>query len=426
MGGGMNTYTTQVGLKEQTGADIDAAEAAVATLAAADYAGNRKDVSNRISAARYERGLQRGTLTPQANLPSQHQGMISWTEEMVGTPAAALWPRTLMGMGFVLPPSPGTYLPGAIYAIAVTGTPTVYPGFVVQTAGGTKRLLVAGVTAGFVYAHVLTAATDVLAADAFTSLAGEPTQSFTVIAPGIADKNAPVGFVYRPQSEVFNGTVSIASPAYTVERRLGGQLHRIFAARGTGGLSFKAGEPMLLNTEFTGIPVFQGGGFSPISAGFLSGVTPYTSAPRVVQGMGLTLSNYAATPTVTTPLATECTIDFGNSVDLRPSVANVNGFVSARITGRKIVGRIDPEHILPGTGRLDWINETLNSDRLVSLFASVGAPADPYGRITVCGPKVRLSGDVEPGDRNGRVTMPLNLEFIGDADDELFVFHVKV
>lgn len=420
----MNTYTAQCGIKAQTGASVDAADIALATLAAVDYQGNRKDSNHSYGVTQYERGLQRGVQTKLPNLKSAPMLKINWTEEMLGGIGAAPWLRTMGGLGFVpVPVSAGD--PGAVLELAVAGAPDapvgIRPGLILQTSGGAKRVLVYGQSADLTKVYVTLLTGTPANNDVFSGSWNGVSASFK--AAGAPDTGEVLGYVYRPQSEIFDGTNAVASPSFTVERRLGGQLHQARGCRGTGGITAKRGEPWLLRAEFTGVPQFQSGTKTPKTGGFLTGVPGFTTTPKVSDGMGFSLSSPNQGMV---PVFTELSIDFGNTVTLRESVANADGYVSARITDRNIVGRIDPEHVLPGSGRLDFIRDCLDNDRPLWLMASTGSEDLADGKITLVGNNVRLTGDYEPGDRGGRVTSPLSLQFNGDVDDELFVFHVQI
>lgn len=396
----------------QIGAKIEAVEGTEESLAAGDYSGNRKEQSHRDQHQAYKRDLQRGTLTQLPDLPSMYTGSISWTEEMVtGDPTAPPWHNTIRGQGFKR-------------TNASAYTPTVAAGtFRVGQVVGNTITLGAATKVGRVTAILdsgalvifRTLGADWTAAEDCYAYDGATTQAHATLAAGV-----PSSYVLTPLTE----TDSSVPPSLTVNRILGGQRHTRIGARGTGGITAKMGEPLLLQAEFHGVPVYADAvARSPRLASYVTNVPALATPPAVVQSIPFILRKDANT--TYTPILTELSLQFGNTLAPRGTISNVDiqssGYLPTRITGRNITASIDPEHVLPAAG-FDFIG-SLNAGTAFELQIEVGKSSSPNGKITIYAPSVQLNGDYEPGDRDGVATDPLTLGFFGNNDDEIFITH---
>jgi hypothetical protein len=401
----MLNRTAQIGLK------IEAVEGTEEVLAAADFSGNRKDTAHRHKVNRYQRGLERPTLTKDAQLHSMHGGGLSFLEELVGGSLAANAPfhTTLRGLGFgmtTLKTCTFNVTAGAFYVGLLIGNNA-------SRAAATKVARVIALPTGKLVLFPITG-TFVNTDTAFGyNTAGIQPQG--TIASVLTD----AGWGFKPLSE----TDAATPPSLTTERRLGGQRHSYVGARGTGGLSMRMGEPLLLRAEFQGIPVYQDATTrTPRLGGFLSGVPKITNVPRVGRGIPFI---FRTGPAATyTPILTEFEIQFNNQVAERSTITNVDlqqsGYLAPRIADRTPGGRVDPEHVLPAAG-FDFIG-TLQTGGVFEMLVQVGLGSEPNGQVVVYAPGVQLDGDYEPGDRNGITTSPLPLVFTStEEDDELII-----
>lgn len=402
----MLNRNSQVGLK------IENTEGTEQTLSAADFRGNRKETSHRYQRGEYDRELERGTLTKQPMLPSTSLLNISWTEELVGGGPAveAPWHKTIQALGFealALYKGTGTASSSTLRVGELCGDGA--------TLGASSKVgRVAHAAGNAVYFVMLTGApfTD---EDVITGFASAETLTLTAEA-------AAAGFGFRPQSETDAGL----SPSVTVERRLGGQRHTLVGGRGTGGFALRHGQPVLINAEVTGVPIFDSGETLTPRTGSALSPEPIPAPPAVVKGVpfGLTPSGSAEY----SPVATELAVSLNNTITPRPSIAQgslggnyESGYLSTRITDRDLTATLDPEHVLAAAG-FDFIGQ-LHLGNVFTFRVQVGGVATPNGLVVIYAPAVQLTGDHEPGDREGVTTAPLNLKFTGDQDDELWVFH---
>lgn len=397
----------------QIGLKIEAVEGTEEALVAADYSGNRKEQTHHDSHQSYKRDLQRGTLTQLPELPSMYTGNINWTEEFVGGGAAVLapWHNTIQSMGFkktavskYLPtPIAGAFRVGQVVGNNIVQGAATKVGRVVAIDDAGKLVILRTLGADFGVAE------DIWAYD------GAAIQAHATLAAGAAS-----GYCFTPQTE----TDAAVPPSVTVDRRLGGQRHTRIGSRATGGFTAKMGEPLLLHAEVHGVPVYADAvARSPRLGGYIANVPALTNKPPVVQSIPFILRKDA--DTTYTPILTELSVQFGNTLAPRATISNVDiqssGHLPTRITGRDITGTIDGEHVLPAAG-FDFIG-AVNAGNTFEFNMEVGKSANPNGKITIYGPSVQLKGDYEPGDRDGVATSPVTMGFFGDNDDELFITH---
>lgn len=405
---------------QQTGIEVEAVEGVEESLDAADYAGNRKESNHGYGAGTYEREIQRASLSKQRPIRSMHVGNINWLEEAVGGGAlvAAPWHTTLVGMGMVAttvkkltlsatPTNPDEWRPGRVIGDNATkGSATALGTIVkVETTGGLRLWYVetlGTVALGSVWVY-----------DSADAQQGTGT---------VASILGAKGFQFAFQSE----TDDVLPTSCTVQRRNAGQLHSIAGARGTGGLSFRQEEPMLVRAEYQGVPVFD----TPYadrkprepSPALLAGVQEFSDPPKMSRGLPFILRDGVSTYT---PIMTEFDLQFGNTLTPRPTITDVDlyetGHLATRITDRNLQGRIDPEHVL--SANFDFIGSLL-SGKAFELLSEIGDAADTHGLVVAYGPQVQLEGDYEPGDRDGIVTSPLSVGFHGTNDDEFFLSHL--
>lgn len=398
----------------QIGSKVESAEGTEEALTAAEFQGKIKETNHKYATGEYDREIEQGSLSKSPNLKGSNSLMISITEELVGGAASTVapWHTRMRALGFeqlgvllfdTTSPS-GSIVTGEI----VTDT--------ADPASATKR------------GRVLATDTNKLYIVSLEGAAFADTETIYGQGAGggnvdISGAGAAAGYAFLPVSE----NSAQISDSITHERRLGGQKHTLVGGRGTGGLSFRWDEPALLSSEITGVPLFDvtGGARTP-KAGSELAVTPLTDPPAVCKGIGLGFRE--AGGSVFTPIATELVLTFGNTVEQRQTIGAglgsnyESGYLASRITDREITATVDPEHILPAGG-FDFI-DAMQRGETFELSAMLGLPSDANGAISVFAPAAQLTGEYEPGDRNGITTSPLNVRLTGNDDDELVIGHL--
>ncbi len=411
----MLTRESQIAIK------LEATEGTEESLASADASGNRKNQSHRYPHEQYDREIDRATLTELAPLRSKFGASVSWVEELVGGSATveAPWHRSLQAMGWkkdlnsvikaAYTDLTGTFKPGDIIGNNATEGSATKKGRVVAFAPAS--------TATNAVAMVWFEQTLGTWANADVATNYSRTGELTVGTP------ADGGSMFSPQTEK-NG---VSPKSATVERRLGTQRHTLVGGRGTGGLSFKHGQPVLLNCEFQGPRVWEFDNTTQShkvrEASAFANVPRVGGKPRVVQSIFL---EFIEGTTSFTGVLTTFDINFGNTLARRSTATNVDlgnsGYLPTRITGRKITATIDPEHVMPAAGFDAYAK--VESGAEFRVHCRVGFPYDANGAIVVIMPSVCLDGDFENSDRDGIVTDNLTVKAVGDDDDEMYVYHI--
>lgn len=398
----------------QCGTKIEAAEGTEEVLVAADFRGNFSTSNHRYATGEYDRALERGALSMSPKIKGANSLTITREEELVGGTAteAAPWHTRLRAMGFaVLPVSrfPTTGPVGTLVIGELVGNNA-------SQALATKLAIVVGIAGSTIDLVPISGA----------SFASLDTVNGYGVGGGSRTLNGAAttkGFGFRPMSENSLQT----PPSVTDERRLGGQRHTLIGGRGTGGLTLKWNEPAKLRSEITGVPLFDvTAGVRTPKAGAVLSPAAFTSPPPVCKGVALTFG-VVGSP-VFTPIATEISIAFGNTLAQRETIGTgiggnyESGYLSTRITGREVTATIDPEHVLPAAG-FDYI-DAMQRGQTFAITAVLGALTGANGQVVVIAPAAQLTGDYEPGDRNGLTTSPLNVLLTGTQDDELIIAHV--
>jgi hypothetical protein len=398
----------------QVGLKIESAEGTEESLTAAEFRGNRKETGHRYAPGEYDRELEKGSLTMDAMLKGSSSLTITLTSELVGGAVATVapWHSELRALGFKATPA-------KLYTTANPSGSINTGEIVTDTADASaanKRGQVLLSRAGDLFIEMLSGS--------------DFSDTDTVYGQGsgggsreVATAGADAGYSFRPLSE----TDSDIPPSVTAERRLGGQRHTLVGGRATGGLSLKWNEPALLRSEITGVPLFDvtAGVRSPKAGSALS-VTPFTAPPVVCKGIPLTFR--PASGSTYTPIATELAINLSNTLEQRQTItASLGGnyesaHLATRITARELSATIDPEHVLPAAG-FDFI-DALQRGVTFEISAQLGAVTDANGALMIFAPAGQMSGDYEPGDRNGTTTSPMNVRFTGTGDDELVISHL--
>jgi hypothetical protein len=182
-----------------------------------------------------------------------------------------------------------------------------------------------------------------------------------------------------------------------------GLVKKLRGAMGNAVFIFISGQRIMVEFTFTGIWV------PPTDATILAPTYP-TATPLRFVSADLTLGSY-------TPVMRELRLDLGNVVTLREDANDPSGYVSAIITGRKMVGTMDPESKLVATedsyGK--WLNLT---ERAMSI--NVGSTGN---MVDFDAPRLQFT-NLQEGDRNGiqvdTISYQLNRSAAG-GDDELTI-----
>lgn len=404
----------------QLGLKVEGSEGVRETLVAAEFQGNRKEISGGFSVAEYDRALVKQYLSNDPALKGSRLGNINWMEELVGGAIATAAPfhTTLKMMGFlatqVKKMTIGTITNGPYKAGQVIGNNATF-------ASATKTGVVykvSGTTLWYVPTTGTFAATDVIYN--YASPQTSATMSGTLTNGG---------YSFTPISETSTQTPSSVSAEY----RRGGQVFPVVGARGKGALMLKRDEPILISAELQGVPVFdvtdpanptpivEDGGSVP----YITGVAAVGGPPSMLKSIPLKLRLSTGDYT---PIATELTINIENGLASRPTVADNDlygsGYLSTRITTRKVTGSIDPEHIKAADG-FDFI-KYLTGGGTFQVLTEVGATTGTNGLVQIFAPEVGLKGDWNTGDRDGITTAPLSLEFYDSTglDRELVINHL--
>lgn len=391
----------------QTGIKEEAAVGTEETLAAADFAGVFRDMSYTQQVGEEERNVHRSTLTPLQNLKGAKLLKLGRTEELLGGGIAtpAVWHRALKACGF-------TPTQAKVAAIGSLANATQFKvgmriGNNATEGSATKTGVLARVSGGKIWY--------VPGTGSFSSgdvVYGYPASG---LQPSGTLSGSPAngGYRFNPLTE----TPSSAPVTVTMELRDGEKRQTLVGGRGTGSLILKMGESIKLKHEITGPAVYDTDGVTLRGAGFMASIPSIGTTPGVCKGAALLVDG-------ATPVLTTLEIDFGNTVTPRGTLAN-NDFVSSgyketSITDRKMTCRIDPENVL---AEKDWVKALANGATF-EISAEHGDPASANGLVLVHAPAAQVTGDLSPGDRDGRVTYEPNVLLTGAGDDELFVWHL--
>lgn len=368
------------------------------------------------AAQRHDRGHVPGTLTPRPKAMGGTMGTITCRAPCTGLPLASGSPffaRALQAMGL---------LATAIKSIATDG---MSPAGFAEGAliGNNASLGSATKTARVVYTSGDTVYYVPLAGDAFSDAdtlyddAGTQNSADVTTSATPADK----GYRYTPLTERTNAAGVQKAKTVTTERRIAGRRHTLAGARGRGGLTINAGEPVMLRFEAQGPRITSGGAPRP-GALIAPGTLPAVPVPDVVRGASLTLT--PAGGSVYQPVLHQLEIDIASAIGDRPSigggVVGDTGYAVPNIGDRPISVTIEPES-QPASFDADLISQ---AGTTIVLEARVGSLAGANGLLIVRCPALQIDDDRSKGDRDGRVTEPMRLMATGTDDDELVIDHL--
>jgi hypothetical protein len=397
--------TAQVGFKAES--TLGTAE----TLAAADFAGVHKDLQAGRSIARYAREAARSTLSMLPALPGSRMGTIGFAMECIGGGAAtpAKWHEALQACG---------YQAEVIKSASYTSPTNADELFVGQTLGNNATESSATKTA--ILVHIDTANSKIyylpVTASEFADTDTVYNYTSTQFDCTISSTPAAAGYSHRPLTP--NGANQ--HEALTVEEIRGGYVTRLVGARGSATVRIAMDEPMLIQGSFQGPLDAPVSGASEAKAFVADIPTP----PNTLVVKGSALRFREGTAAAHTPVMTELTIDLGNTVSDRKTMADNDiegsGYLPASITDRAPTASIDPEANISG---FDIVQNVIDASQF-QITASIGSLTDTNGLIKVWAPNAQFDGDLEDTDRDGHQSYSPNTMLTGDNDNELYFFHV--
>jgi hypothetical protein len=398
------TRVRQVAIK------LESVEGVAETLAADDFRGERKGDVPDYTLGNYEREGDRATLSKRPNVKGGSRLLkLSWQEECVGGGASteAPWHRTLMGMGFestgikvitVGSRTGGEYALGQLIGNNATYGSATKTGRVVAILTGGK-LVYLPITGTFVSSDVIyNYATSQVSATASSGASA-------------------AGYAFTPLTE----TESESPKSGTVELRLAGEKHTIVGGRGKGSFAFAIDKPALLSAEYTGPAVGDAANdYEPYSSSPMAGVTVVGGPPALCKATRTRIGT-------ATPILTKCDIKIDNTLAPRGTISDADvsgsGFLATRITDRKIMVSVDPEHTAGGTFD-SWPAAVKGTT--FELTTAAGTPSATNGQVIVYVPAAMIPESIGVGDRDGIVTDEFDALATGTDDDEIYIFHVFV
>ena len=389
---------------KQNGAKIEATEGTAESLTATNFSGKFKDSSFKYSPGNYERGTQEPGLAKDPSVRVSRSASINITEEVIGgsVSAEAPWSARLKACGFNVTQlkkvtcgsvTGGTFRAGDIVGNNVTQASATKTGIFVRIASGTLWYM--PLTGTFASSDVMS---NYASPQVSTTLSGAPANG---------------GWGYTPMTE----TDSVAPASLTMEQRLGGEVHQAVACRGKVTLSMKMGEVPLWNWEFTGVPVTSSD--APASGSAITGIPVVGGPPLPVKGMPIAINGV-------TPVLTMVDISIDNALSQRGTIAN-NDFQSSsyqgtRITDRNVKVSVDPLYVAGAP-----LNVVKNALLGTTFAMSIehGQTSHVNGCLVIGLPVVQQSPEVEQGDRDGEVSVSLEMTAFRNAgaDDEIGIFH---
>lgn len=407
----MTVPTPQLSRTAQVGFKLEATSGTAETLVAADFAGVHKDVQSGREIARYAREAARSTLSKLPDLPGSRMGSLSFAMEAIGGGAAtpAKWHEALQAMGFQAE---------VIRSAEITGASNAAQLLVGQTLGNNATLSSATKTA--ILVHIDTA-NDVIyylptSATEFVNLETIHNYTATQFSADIDSVPAAAGYSHRPLTPAG----SDQHETITAEEVRGGYVNRLVGARGTATIRLAMDEPMLIQGSVQG-PLATGAAGASIAKAFVEGI-PTPPNTKVLKGTALRFKEDGVA--AHTPVMTELTIDLGNTLSDRRTMADNDivdsGYLPPDITDRSITASIDPEANISG---FDIVQNVIDGSEF-EIHASVGSLTDTNGFVVVWAPAAQFDGSLEDTDRDGRQAYSPNVALRGDNDNELYFFHI--
>lgn len=207
---------------------------------------------------------------------------------------------------------------------------------------------------------------------------------------------------FSPKSEAPGSNVKTA----TIAVYENGLKKFLRGASGTFKIMLESGKPIRIEWTFTG--AYQ----TEADATILAPTYP-TIKPLKFSGATFTIGG--ATPACMASIE----LDAGNTVVMRecPTASDGSGYAGGIITGRKVVGKMNPETVLIATNDVygKWVGHT---EEALSI-----AVTDGTDTVTIAAPKIQRTNKQE-GDRNGVLIDDVDFQCNRSAsagDDELTI-----
>lgn len=280
----------------------------------------------------------------------------------------------------------------AVSSVAVTGiTGAIVRGVTVLTGGTSHATVLAlGLEAGVLYFVNRTGTLS-----AAETLTGGTFSATTAGAPVSGS-----GYLYSPSS------TAASEATVSLDVCDGGLLKQVFGAASTFSLSLSTSEYPKWSASFTGIAHAATWG---TKAPVVSGITYEDHSPAVVVEARLSVGGTYA------PVASQITLDLGNSVNLIENLNSETWFAHAVVTQRQATGSFQ---VLADLDESADLYAALFAGNTASLEFSIGKGSGT--QIDVICPAVQYSGIAE-SDSNSFLAQSLNLKLTGD-DSELLLW----
>jgi hypothetical protein len=211
------------------------------------------------------------------------------------------------------------------------------------------------------------------------------------------------GFSYQPSSS--------NQLTYSVQLEEDGVTKRFLGCNGTFKISGEMGKPLLIEGELMG--AVQG----VVDASMTSGIDYYSTVPPVLLSAGMKINADAGD--ALSPIIQSVSVDIANKLTMRPDANKSNGFVSARISGRRPVGSIDPEMVLVATH--DFFGKWFAGTNIQLEFKAGSSDGNTFWFF---GENAQYDG-ISDADRDGIATNGVDMKFqrvdedTGDDEIEL-------
>ena len=229
--------------------------------------------------------------------------------------------------------------------------------------------------------------------------AGLPIWAETFL-PSCGLKEVTASFEYIPSS-LQSDHESLSLVVYQ-----DGKAVKLRGCRGNINFQLSHGQPIIAQFTYTGVYDGEVDVATPSSQTW-----PLIVPPRVASGT-FTLGSY-------TPIISSMNINTNNVVELRPTIANDDAYISALIVDRSLSGTCDPEDTLVATN--DFYAQ-LRGHTEQALSIAIGSVQ--YNKILITAPKFQYNTIVE-NQRNGMnalsSTFSLNADLANGSDNEIAI-----
>lgn len=196
---------------------------------------------------------------------------------------------------------------------------------------------------------------------------------------------------------------SAAIPSMTLARYMDGVIETIWGARGTVSIRLTAGQPGILEFEFSGAD------FSVTDGDLLTGVTYNNVIPPIFLSAAFDIGSYAAR-------VEKLHIDMDNRLELQSDINSSSGHRTAVIVNRNPTGSFDPEMVT--LSEHDFFERWRDGEEM-SFSSTIGV--NDGNRIRLAAPRCRYVNLME-SQRNEIATLEADFELnMVSGDDELAI-----